>query len=223
MEDEAIGLLRPFRKSNFDALAHCRRPHSGQRPFGIPNDIVCPRAAVTTVSPLSNTPATDCGAAYTASIASGTHPSRRRTKPGSNEDRTARADCWWEINERCHKETEEREGFHIIHNWKRRCSRCREWVGRRWNKWSYQYELREWYKCSADDRGRISTGKRWGNHRGDADLDVDNDSGGNTRASWCSGWRSRFNEKDRWAREEEDGEDGSGFEGRYRYDVVIWS
>jgi len=55
IEGEVICLVRPFYKSRSDALAvssycpktltsHCGWRHSGQRPFGIPNDTIHPRA-----------------------------------------------------------------------------------------------------------------------------------------------------------------------------------
>ena len=192
-------------------------PQCGWRHSG--RDTVHLKAVVTAVFLLSNTAATGYTAAYTVSITSTTHPSGRCAKPGSNEDGTARADCWWEIDERYHKEeTEEREGSLIIYNW-RRHPRCCEWVGWRWDEWSYQYERRERHKRSADDCGRISTGKCRRDHRGDAD--VDNDSGRNARTGRYYRRCPCCDEEERWAREGEEGEDGSGFEGRHRHGVVI--
>ena len=200
------------------SAAHRGWRHNDRRPFDIPIYTNHSRATVTTTSPIPNTITAERAAAYTASTTNSALPSGRCADPGPDEDGTSRADCWGEIDERCHKEeTKEGERFLVVRRWRRRCPWCREWVGRRRNERSYQYEHRERWGCSADGC-RASARECWRNHR--CDAGVDHGSSWNTRTytSRCTS----SGEEARWTREGEEGENvRSCFEGCHRHGVMI--
>lgn len=165
-----------------------------------------PRAVSTATPPLSNNTTADCATTSTTSTTSSTHPPRRRAKPRSNKDGSAWADRWWEVDKlRGEEEAEEGERPRITWNWWWRWRRpwCREWVGRRRNERSYKHERRDWWRRSADDRGRISTRKCWRDHRRDAGLNHDSDW--NTRADWYHRRGTDCDEEERWTREGKEG------------------
>jgi len=180
-----------------------------------------PGAAVTPSPPLSNVVSTDCAATYTTSITSNTHPSGRPAKPGPNEDGASRTDRWREIDERCYEEeAEEGERANVARHWRRRRPWCRQWVGRRWDERSHQYERWERWSHSTNNYGRGSTRERWRHYR--CDAGIDHGSSWNTRAGWYARRGTGGGEEERWAREGEEGKDvRSCFKGGHRNGVVM--
>jgi hypothetical protein len=119
-ESEVIGLLRPFYKSRFDALAQSQvatppPTTNGVTAVGDPSASqmiqLSQGSCYDRLSPLQHSFNRMCSSLHSLNRKRySSFQAMCQTRLKRNKDRAARADCWWEVDERCQEEeTEERE------------------------------------------------------------------------------------------------------------------